>query len=244
MATVEVNCTFCGKPLIRKSAPSIKTRRHFCNLSCKAEWQRTQKPVSKEWLHQMYIFEQMDCTQIAHIVHRDPKSVWNWLKDFGIPTRGRGYASPNKFKQGQESKFKGKKHTKETREIISKTAKSQGRVPYDPAIGSYMKGRKGKDTPNWKGGVTPERQTCCSSKEWSEAVKSVWERDKAICQRCGKDHNKTGNRGTFHVHHIVSFENKSLRCEVSNLVLLCSNCHYFVHSKKNVHHEFLRENVQ
>jgi hypothetical protein len=64
--------------------------------------------------------------------------------------------------------------------------------------------RKG-DQPAWKGGITPERQQFYSTEEWSDAVKGVWKRDNAICQNCKKHHNTTKSRGTFHIHHIVSF---------------------------------------
>ncbi len=104
-----------------------------------------------------------------------------------------------------------------------------------------MKGRKGKETPSWKGGITPERQTVYSSEAWVEAVKKVWERDKAICQRCGKNHNQPKARGTFHIHHIVSFEVKKLRTSVDNLILFCAKCHRWVHGKKNVNKEFIGE---
>jgi len=143
--------------------------------------------------------------------------------------------------KGTNNSMYGKHHKEETKQRIRKIAIETGRVPYDPKVGSYMKGRKGKDTPNWKGGITPERQVAYSSKEWVDAVKGVWARDKAICQRCGKNHNETKNRGTFHIHHVVSFEVKELRTSVDNLVLLCAKCHRWVHGKKNVKNEFIRE---
>ncbi|MHB1641812.1 MAG: HNH endonuclease [Acidithiobacillus sp.] len=243
MGTAIVKCTFCDKNIIRKVAPSIKTKSYFCCIQCKSLWQKLKKPVTREWLFDKYINEGLDCTQIAHMVNRDPKSVWNWLKDFEIPTRARGTTgNAPLFKKGESSKFSGHHHTEETKKLLSKIAIEQGRVPFNPEIGSYMKGRKGDQTPNWKGGVTPERQSFYSSREWVDAVKNVWERDEAICQRCGKHHNETKNRGTFHIHHIVSFMVSELRSEVSNLVLLCDECHRFVHSNKNLNKVFLREN--
>jgi len=236
MNTFECNCKFCGKALIRKRQ-SVDVKVHFCDLICKAEQQRLAKPVTREWLEEHYITKGLDTTMIAHMVNRDPKSVWNWLKDFGIPRRGRGHASTHKFPKGYQS-FLGKRHTEETRKLQSEIAKAKGRVPYDPAVGSYMKGRKGKDTPAWKGGITPERQAVYSSKEWCEAVKTVWKRDNAVCQKCGR--RKNADRSfPFDIHHIVSFENRELRTEPSNLVLLCETCHYWAHSKKNKMKEFI-----
>ena len=101
-----------------------------------------------------------------------------------------------------------------------------------------MYGRNGADNPNWKGGVTPERQALYSSQEWASVVQQVWQRDQATCQRCGL---KAGTRGgdSFHIHHIISFAVKDLRLDLDNLVLLCRDCHSWVHSKANTGKEFL-----
>ena len=238
MKPIKCKCHFCEADIVRIPGPKL----HFCDTKCKGEYQRTLKPVTKEWLIEHYINKGMDTTQIAHMVKRDPKSVWNWLKDFDIPTRPRGgYTSPGCFQKGQSNPFQGKHHTEETKKKMSRIAIETGRVPYDPRVGSYMKGRKGKNTPNWKGGITPDRQAVYSSEPWVEAVKGVWARDNAICQRCGKHHNETKYRGTFHIHHVVSFEVKELRTSVDNLILLCAKCHRWVHGKKNTNKEFIGE---
>ena len=98
-----------------------------------------------------------------------------------------------------------------------------------------MYGKRGAETPSWKGGVTPERQAFYSSQEWVDAVKAVWKRDKATCQRCGA--RKDSGR-QFHIHHIVTFAVKELRGEPSNLVLLCKPCHNWVHSRHNTENEW------
>lgn len=113
-------------------------------------------------------------------------------------------------------------------------------MPYLLADGSHaMKGRTGANHPSWKGGVTPERQAFYASPEWREACCAVWHRADAQCERCTADHRDHSQRGSFHVHHIVSFAVRELRASVSNLALLCRDCHLFVHSKKNVTGEFL-----
>lgn len=103
-----------------------------------------------------------------------------------------------------------------------------------------MFGRNGSANPMWRGGCTPERQGFYASIEWQEAVKAVWARDKGKCQRCGRPSH---DRGSFHIHHIVSFAVKHLRAELTNLLLLCEPCHDWVHSKKNTAKEFIREGV-
>ena len=238
---IESTCAFCSNPVVRrKQAESRNVKLHFCDMDCKANYQKLRKPVTKEWLEEHYLNQKLDTTQIGRLVHRDPKSVWNWLKDFGIPTRPRGGATaPKSFISGQPNAFKGHHHTPETKAKLRSISLADGRVPYNPAVGSYMKGRKGKDTTNWKGGITPERQALYSSLEWGEAVKAVWKRDNGYCQRCGKRHNEPGVRGTFHIHHIMSFAARELRANPDNLILLCKSCHRFVHSKKNVNKEWL-----
>lgn len=99
-----------------------------------------------------------------------------------------------------------------------------------------MYNRFGELAPNWKGGVTKERQLFYSSIEWRSVCHSVWLRDKAICQRC---QTKKSSGIPFHIHHLVSFANRKLRAESSNLVLLCEVCHRFVHSKKNTNRDFI-----
>ena len=230
MNTFVAKCAFCGTGVVRKQVMSV----YYCGISCKAAYQRLAKPVTEEWLRDAYLVRGMNCTEIAHQVKRDPKSVWNWLQDFGIPTRPRG----SNWRLIPKGGFKGKKHTPENRERMSKAAKESRRVPYYPAVGSYMKGRTGADTPNWKGGITPERQAFYLTEEWKDAVKAVWKRDGFACVRCAKDlRHKTGQCA---IHHIESFAVKAKRAKVSNLILLCKPCHLWVHSRKNKQREYLK----
>ena len=234
MKYIHANCEYCKSPVTRKQRPkTANVRRHFCNLDCKAAYQRLAKPVTKEWLFEQYVTLGRDTSQIGLDVGRDPKSVWNWLKDFGIPTRLRGsYAK--RFLRGRVAGFK---HSEATKKKLSDNAKARGAIPYDPKVGPYMKGKRGAETPNWKGGITAERQSHYGTPEWIRLVNAVWARDKKCCQRCGKKHSKGE---PFDVHHIVSFQCKELRSEITNLVLLCERCHYWVHSRKNTKKEFIK----
>jgi hypothetical protein len=260
--TFACKCHWCGADLIRK-VQGVDVRFHFCDRKCKGEYQRTQKPVTKEWLHEHYIVKGLDTTQIGHMVGRDPKSVWNWLKDFGIPTRPRGQTGNGMGNAWHPSKgtpppFLGKKHTPETlarmrgikrtpetREKIRQRRIADGHVPYLKDGKHWMEGMDQSDHPNWKGGITAERQALYASEEWRECVKAVWKRDDAICQRCKLDHRTIGpadrKRFGFALHHMVGFECVELRAVVSNLILLCRYCHLWVHSKKNVNRDFIKE---
>lgn len=235
-STKPCDCKFCGKGFrAPANNPGI-----FCSIKCKGEWQRTQKPVDKDWLYEKYVVEGLDCTAIAKIVGRNSKRVWEWIRDYGIPTRPRGSYDNNHWKPGHASTFKGRKHTAETRAKLRAIALADGRVPYDPKIGPPLKGKRGAEVPTWKGGVTPERQALYSSPEWKASVRIVWQRDNAACQRCGL-RNCKGQRFKFDIHHIVSFACRELRTEPSNLVLLCEKCHYWVHSTENTGRDFIRD---
>lgn len=103
-----------------------------------------------------------------------------------------------------------------------------------------MWNRRGELNPNWKGGVTPERQAFYQSQEWKDACIFVWKRDGAKCKRCGLHRDEQPDM-PFHIHHIVSFAVPELRAANDNLVLLCKMCHQFVHSRKNENGDFLQE---
>lgn len=186
-----------------------------CGFLCKGEWQRSQKPVDRDWLYEKYVVEMKSANEIARIVKRNPKRVWEWLDDYEIQKRPRGYGYATNpafafWLHGRESPFKGK---------------------------------RGAAIPSWKGGITPDRQAFYSSLEWKVAVKVVWKRDNATCQRCGKK-NSGRERYAFDIHHIVSFSCRLLRSEVSNLVLLCEECHYWIHSTENTLRLFLAEEIR
>ena len=106
-----------------------------------------------------------------------------------------------------------------------------------PGKNNPMFGKRGCLSPMWKGGHTPERQACYSSLEWTAAVRAVWKRDKASCQRCGAK----GKDFNYNIHHLVSFSVAALRCEVRNLILFCCPCHKWVHSRKNINKEYIRK---
>lgn len=99
-----------------------------------------------------------------------------------------------------------------------------------------MYGQRGPLNYNWQGGITPERQALYSKAEWTAIVQAVWDRDHAACRRCGA---MAASGVKLNVHHIAPFTVRRFRTEIDNLVLLCTKCHGFVHSRKNVAREFI-----
>ena len=256
---ITTRCEWCGKEIKRKGNRPGR----FCSLTCKGEWQKTQKPVDKDWLYQKYVVEGLGTYQIGKLVNRNPKQVYEWLIGYDIEIRKRDWSIEsgtqpfhdrdwlydqyvNKELSAQEiaSQFdvtEGlilfwlRKHDIERRTINEARDVKYWGLPGEV---NGMFGRRGEKSVNWKGGCTPERQAFYATPEWAEAVKVVWRRDDAKCQRCGAhaDHNRL-----MHIHHIVSFAVKELRAEPSNLVLLCAQCHRFVHNPKNVNREFMKD---
>lgn len=242
-----VNCTQCSSELVRVAWNYSKNRRmlhFFCDNKCKGSWQTQQREsqgFTKEWLEVQYLTLNKSANQIAREIKKDPKRVWEWMRDYGIEIRPRGTDYGQNIKPGQVSFFKGKCHTEETKKKLSEIAKADKRMPFKKENGPPNKGKFGEESINWRGGLTPERQAFYSSDEWVDAVKKVWARDNATCQKCLKNHNQESVRGKFHIHHITSFQIRKYRAILSNLVLLCNECHRWVHSKKNTNKELLRE---
>lgn len=250
-------CAWCGTEIVRHGARPGR----FCSVDCKSQWQRTQKPVSREWLYERYVVEGRSTYQIAREVGRDPKSVHNWLVDLGIPTRTRGWVAQPSDRPHQRPDWLREQYVERQRSassiaaecgvttenilfflrrfnIARRTISETREVKHWGAAGAAnpMFGKRGAEVPSWKGGVTPERQAFYSSPEWTAVAKAVWARDHATCQRCDQRITK---RKAFAIHHIASFAVRELRAEITNLVLLCTACHRWVHSKKNTDGAFI-----
>lgn len=259
---MKYTCKSCQKTFDRPGKkPAV-----FCSLGCKGDWQRTQKPVDREWLHQKYVVERLGIYQIAQMVGRNPKQVWHWLKGYNLPIRNRDWEIEPGTQPYHEPEWLRAEYVDKRRSaadiakqfgvldsniihflrkfgIKRRTIAQARKVKRWGALGDKnpMYGKRGKDSPNWKGGSTPERQAFYSSIGWHKAVKTVWKRDKGTCQRCGIKKDRRHKDLLMHIHHSVSFLVKELRAEPSNLVLLCADCHHWVHSNDNVNRDFISE---
>lgn len=268
---ITTKCTTCHKSITRV----IKHKNHFCSNICKSDWQREQKPVDKKWLIQKYLDEKLSTYQIAKIVKRNPKEVYNWLKGYNIQTRRRGengYTNLPHNKIGwqtipnpnapHQQKMWLEEHYLNKRLSSAEIAKMCGVTPANiiaflrkfkiprrttsevrkhkhwgcTGKSNPMFGKFKDKNPNWKGGITKDRQAFYASQKWKTACSFVWKRDKATCQRC----NCSSKEYKLHVHHIVPFANKRLRSKRNNLILLCITCHNWVHSRHNTKKVFIR----
>jgi hypothetical protein len=194
---------------------------------------------SKDWFIQKYWTERLDLVQIARELSCDPKTAWQWMKDYEIKTRKRGFGHPqNLFVTGEPSAFKGHKHSSESLKKIDQATRARGGVPYLKNGVHWLK-QPGAKPANWKGGITPERQTFYRSAEWKQCARTVWIRQKGICQRCGLKYRKVRGSHKFDLHHVDSFQIVERRADSENIMLLCKTCHYWTHSKANAERLYL-----
>lgn len=232
---IESSCKTCGKIIDRRGSKAGI----FCNLYCKGAFQSLARPVSVGWLKQKYLIERLGCYEIAKLVSRNPKQVFEWLKYSNIPTRSRKQSviELNKRPQIREARSrssKGRALNEEARRKISIAASRP--KPNLRGKNNGMFGRRGKLSPMWNGGFTPDRQRFYASITWQNVKRRIWKRDLGTCQKCLQKW-RFGLR--FHIHHIITFCCRELRRRDFNLVVLCEKCHRFVHSLKNMDSEGL-----
>lgn len=189
--------------------------------------------LNREWLFNKYIVEGLSTYDIGALVSRDPKGIFVQLRRLSIPTRPRGQNLKgddhwSRTLNGYNA-FEGKKHSAETRAAMSVKAS----VPR-PWLAGERNGMFGKRSPNYKGGVTPERQRVYSTPEWKALQREVFERDHYRCRRCCKVRRKR------HAHHVRPWATcVEGRMDKDNLITLCATCHRWVHSKANVERLFI-----
>lgn len=88
----------------------------------------------------------------------------------------------------------------------------------------YLSKLKNESHPNWKGGVSPERNRIEKTSVYKIWHESVLSNAKNKCQKCGSSEN-------LETHHIYNFEDyPDLRTEVNNGACLCRKCHKKFHS--------------
>lgn len=228
---IESNCEYCGNKIIRRGNRVGR----FCSINCKAKWQLEQKPANRDWLYQKYVVEKMSTYDIAKIVDRNPKRVYEWIVEYNIPTRPRGdnlHGADNSWNcENWVNPFSGKKHSEKTKKILSEKASVE--KPYLRGERNGMFGRRGDKNPNYIDGSTPERQMYYSRAEWRKLRRTVYGRDHGKCVRCCVV-------GRMNIHHVIPWAgNIETRLEITNVVSLCTKCHRWVHSKKNINREYL-----
>jgi hypothetical protein len=87
---------------------------------------------------------------------------------------------------------------------------------------------------HWPGLNRFEREKFYKTDEWLKAKAAVLQRAGSNCEHCGVSREVVAReRRRFHIHHIVPWTVPETRSDPSNLILLCQDCHRFVHSRAN-----------
>lgn len=197
--------------------------------------------LTQDELQSLYWDQGLSCVDIGRMVGRDPKTVWAWMKSYGMETRPRGSDERQHFKKGHNLCV-GRVMPDSAKEKLRQARLADGaKCLFKPNGDHVLKGRRGKDHPSWQGGSSPVRQAFYASDEWKAACVKVWHRADAKCERCGMDHRTIDREKVkFHVHHIYGFARfPHLRADENNLALLCAPCHRWVHSKANTDKEWI-----
>jgi hypothetical protein len=123
-------------------------------------------------------------------------------------------------RKGKNNSFYNKKHSNESKLLISETRKQMG---YGGSK-NPMYGKSGSLCPAWKGGKSSRTILFYSSSEWSKKRLEIMKIDSFTCLKCGEG---ADNKHSFlNVHHIiplsVSWEE---RLNNDNLITLCLFCH-------------------
>jgi hypothetical protein len=197
---------------------------------------------SAEWLRQKYEVERLNCTQLARGLQVDSKTAWQWIREAGIETRKRGFGHPeNWIKPGTPSRWKGHTASIETRIKIG--AASKERWQHSEKMRNrrvWLHAVPPSSNPNWKGGITADRQALYNNQDWKKCARTVWVRDNGICQRCQLDYRTVDRKKVnLDLHHVDGFAVVERRTDPFNVILLCEPCHYWVHSKANTEKLFL-----
>lgn len=189
--------------------------------------------LTRDYLRKEYVEKQRSAADIDKEIGAHNGATLEYLRRFGFEIRDkafylRGERHPiyglerteewcNKISKakmgkygGENNSFWGRKHTSETRDLISKHHA-------DVSLENH---------PRWKGGKSFEPYTI----EFNRQLKGlIRDRDKHTCQLCGVPECEC--REKLHTHHIdYGKEN----CLPSNLISLCRSCH----TKTNENREY------
>ena len=134
----------------------------------------------------------------------------------------------NKHFYGEDNAFFGKHHTKKTKEKIRKTQQNMSEETKQKMSKSHIGIQRGKNNPNWKGGVSFEPYCIKFDDDFKERVREYWNRR---CILCNKDEIENGRR--LNVHHVTYNKNACCDNSVPLFVALCIKCHSKTNFNRN-----------
>jgi len=172
-------------------------RQIYCSFLCKKKAGYSRR---KNWREEYYkknrdiIRKKARETRLRDIINRRKRDIQKKL----------GYT--NCISCGHEifGYKKKKKYCDDCRKII----KSKNLI--GNKYGRLARHLRGKDSPNWRGGVTSLRKQIRDSFKYREWRKKVFERDNYICQKCFI------RGGYLEAHHKVSFESLLIKYNIKS----------------------------
>lgn len=160
--------------------------------------------------------------------------IKSYHKYYGIPEYIRGHNTRGKsisLEHKQKFSRHGLKNSKEHNQKISDSL---------TGIRNYNYGKLGKESSNWKGGLTSLQDLIRKSDKFKFHQEIILKRDLYICQYCGQ------RGGELHSHHIKSVNNiikennlttleMAFKCEdlwnLTNGITYCKKCHNLLKNK-------------
>ena len=143
----------------------------------------------------------------------------------------------SKMFSGKKNPFFGKKHTEVQKNKWSMKHKELWKsdeyrkkvidnLPDMNGENNPMYGKKGKDAPGWKGGITVENLLLRTSKKYSEWRFNIFKKDNFNCKLCGNNRYLNAH----HIHKFSKYPNE--RFDINNGITLCRNCHLLTYNKE------------
>lgn len=200
---------------------------------------RPENPLlyDKDWLEEQYLTKQRTYEDIGNEIGVTKYGVYHAMQRYGIKARNHS----SQHLQLNDKEWLRKMYvnellsTKQIADLIGATVGAVGSSLIHMGIKlrsakegwhtRFPDGRHDKDTPNWRGGISPENMRIRSSQEYKLWRKAVFERDNYTCRFCGA-RNGNGKTIILHADHIKPFAFfPELQFDIGNGRTLCIDCH-------------------
>ena len=230
---VKFNCEYCGRKSTDKATHYNKVNHHFCSKECRYKWQKNNLKGNKNpnWQGGDVYCKCDYCKKDIHM----KKYEYNNLKHHFCNKEC--YV---KWLSEQESFMKGKHHSLETKNKLSKIRKDK------IAKGEIKPWNKGKkcpqltreNNPNWNPNLTDEERVIKRKyKEYEYWRTEVFKKYNYTCQL---SHQKGGQ---LVVHHLNGYGfNKEQRLDINNGIVITKELHILFHklygNKNNTKEQF------
>lgn len=250
-AMVEVSCVWCGGLFTARRERVEKGQSRFCSKEHYREWLKENTDISNVGKENARVYFK-ESQGIYCVVWFDSETKkykfstwlkWAWEINFGEVPKGhrlffkdgnslnitvenvglrkskkpvsqRRHPTHEEWRKNLSIAHKGKILSEEHRKNIALSMEKKW------ANGLFDGVHKGKNNWHWRGGVEKPYP-----REFEKIKDYIRERDKYMCQICGKHLHK---KRDSHIHHIDG--NKKHNNE-ENLILLCIICHGKIHAK-------------